>query len=122
MEALIIEKTKATPWVKLYPYGELFIEGRSLPEDPERFYVPVLEWIRNYKGSKLTIDIKLEYMNSSSSKQMFVLLLCIENNAHLREALINWHYDVDDEDTLEAGQEFESLIKLPFKFLEYATN
>jgi hypothetical protein len=31
---------------------------------------------------------------------------------------INWFYDEDDEDMLEAGQDYESIIRIPFKMIE----
>jgi len=31
---------------------------------------------------------------------------------------VNWFYDEDDEDMLEAGQDYESIIRIPFKMIE----
>ena len=50
--------------------GVFEISGRSLPENTIDFYKPVLEWLDNYKRSaagKTTVNVSLEYFNTSSS-------------------------------------------------------
>ena len=32
--------------------------------------------------------------------------------------VINWYYEEDDEDMLEAGEDYEDIIKLPFNMVE----
>ena len=34
------------------------------------------------------------------------------------EVVINWYYEEDDEDMLEAGEDYESIIRVPFKMIE----
>jgi hypothetical protein len=120
MEPLIIESTKGTPKVKFLPNGDLSIQGLSLPEDPELFFSPLMNWVKNYKGENMNLDIRLNYMNTSSSKQLFTLLCDIKENLHIKSADVNWYYEQDDEDCLEIGQEFEAYTKLNFNFYEYA--
>ena len=31
---------------------------------------------------------------------------------------INWYYEEDDEDMLEAGEDYQAIIKVPFKMIE----
>ena len=31
---------------------------------------------------------------------------------------INWHYEEDDEDMLEAGEDYQAIINIPFKMIE----
>jgi hypothetical protein len=31
---------------------------------------------------------------------------------------INWYYEEDDEDMLEAGEDYESIIRVPFNMIE----
>ncbi len=33
---------------------------------------------------------------------------------------INWYYEEDDQDMLEAGEDYESIIRVPFKMIEIA--
>ena len=49
MDALIIEESFRTPKVELDPSaGKFVFSGRSLPEDPNEFYDPVIKWMEKY--------------------------------------------------------------------------
>lgn len=122
MDKLFIEGTKATPRVEFLPEGELSIQGRSLPEDPHGFYNPILKWIDQCNLDAVILDIRLEYLNTSSSKQIYTLLDHLASHPVIKKATINWHYEEGDEDGYEAGKEFEAMTKLPFNFHEYAEN
>jgi hypothetical protein len=39
-------------------------------------------------------------------------------NVRTREVEVNWYYEEDDEDMLEAGEDYESIIRVPFKMIE----
>jgi len=34
------------------------------------------------------------------------------------EVKVNWYYEEDDEDMLEAGEDYQAIIDLPFKMIE----
>jgi hypothetical protein len=34
------------------------------------------------------------------------------------EISVKWHYEEDDEDMLEAGEDYEAIIDLPFEMIE----
>ena len=34
------------------------------------------------------------------------------------EITVKWHYEEDDEDMLEAGEDYEAIIDLPFEMIE----
>ena len=34
------------------------------------------------------------------------------------EVLIEWHYEEDDEDMQEAGEEYSEIVEVPFSFIE----
>lgn len=120
MKSLFIEESKATPKVSFNPNGELFIHGRSLPEDPLGFYQPILDWIKNCTCESITLNLKLEYLNTSSSKQIYTLLCLLNENALIVNKLVNWHYEEGDDESFETGKEFEALTKIQFNFFEYA--
>lgn len=120
MNRLFIEATKATPRVEFLPDGELLIHGRSLPEDPVSFYAPLLHWIDECTVENITLEIRMEYLNTSSSKQLYTLLCNAKNNITIKNIIINWYYEEGDEDGYEVGKEFESMSKLHFNFHEYA--
>jgi hypothetical protein len=120
MNRLFIEATKATPRVEFLPNGELSIHGRSLPEDPHGFYNPLFQWINQSTVEAVNLEIRLEYMNTSSYKQIYSLLSHVKDNTFAKHIRVDWYYEEGDDDGFETGKEFESMTKLPFYFHEYA--
>ena len=66
------------------------------------------------------VDIVLEYFNTSSSKCILDVFKKLEkiNEAGVVGVAINWHYEEDDEDMLEAGEDYQAIINIPFKMVE----
>lgn len=123
MEPINIEGTSKTPTVKFDAGQGVFeIKGRSIPENSVEFYKPLVDWLEAYKEGpldKTSVNIRLEYFNTSSSKcilDVFKKLEAIHKGKN--EVEINWYYEVDDEDMLEAGEDYESIIRVPFKMIE----
>jgi len=99
----------------------MLIEGRSLPEDVNKFYSPLMDWAVKVTAEAVTLDINLEYLNSASTKKMLEFLKMLDANNHIKTFIVNWHYESDDEDTLENGQIFEELLrKAQFRYHEYS--
>ncbi len=120
MDALIIKATDETPSVILDPANNLFeFSGKSLPEDVTIFYSPVLNWLDKYAQSirtKTIIDFKLVYFNTASSKLILDILFKLENvHQSGTEILVRWHYEEEDEDMKEAGEEYSDLVEIPFE-------
>jgi len=124
MEAINIEGSPKTPTVKFdADKGFVEIKGRSIPENSIDFYKPLIEWLEEYaKGPQklTTVNIQLEYFNTSSSKCILDVFKKLEviHKSQKNEVLINWYYEEDDEDMLEAGEDYESIIRVPFKMIE----
>jgi hypothetical protein len=123
MEPIYIESTPKTPLVKFIPEkGVIEIKGRSIPENSIEFYKPLVDWLDSYANNpleKTLVNVQLEYFNTSSSKcilDVFKKLETIHKSNH--EVQINWYYEEDDEDMLEAGEDYESIIRVPFKMIE----
>ena len=98
------------------------IKGRSIPENSIEFYKPIVESLEKY-GSKpqgvTTVNIQLEYFNTSSSKcilDVFKKLESIHKSGN--QLVINWYYEQDDEDMLEAGEDYQAIINVPFKMIQ----
>jgi len=113
--------TKRTPWIILEP-GKIFIMGRSIPENPNDFYRPVLEWLSeyalNYTG-KSKIELGFEYINTSSIKWIFTILRELsEMKEIVSNASIIWYYEHGDEDMCELGFILRSLVECPFIVVE----
>jgi len=123
MELLNIEGTPKTPTVILNPStGVIEIKGRSIPENSIEFYRPVVEWLDEYTKNpqpNTVVNVQLEYFNTSSSKcilDVFKKLEVLKKSQ--KDVIINWYYEEDDEDMLEAGEDYESIIKVPFKMIQ----
>ena len=123
MENLVIEGTPKTPTIKFQPEdGKLLIQGRSIPENSIEFYKPLIDALESYAGSpkeKTNVEIVLEYFNTSSSKCILDVFKKLEKiNNEKDGVVINWHYEEDDEDMLEAGEDYQAIINIPFKMVE----
>ena len=123
MNDLYIENTYSTPKIHLNAKnGVLKIEGRSIPENPSSFYEPVASWILEFfknpvKRTKL--EIKLDYINSGSSKSILSLLKLIKKYADNGiDIEINWYYEEDDESIRDLGKHYKSILKLPLNLIE----
>jgi hypothetical protein len=123
MDPIIIEGTPKTPSVNFNTdLGIVEIKGRSIPENSIEFYKPLVDWLDQYAQSphKLTtVNIQLEYFNTSSSKCILDVFKKLETvYKGKNEVVINWYYEEDDEDMLEAGEDYQSILKIPFKMIE----
>jgi len=123
MKSLIIEGTPKTPTIRFdSKAGQFEIKGRSIPENSVEFYKPLVDWLEIYKDEplpKTTVEIKLEYFNTSSSKCILEVFKKLETIHKAQNAVeVNWYYEEDDEDMLEAGEDYESIIRMPFKMIE----
>lgn len=123
MDTISIEGTPKTPTITFdNTKGVLLIKGRSIPENSIEFYKPLVDWLEKYAlkpNSKTEVDIKLEYFNTSSSKCILDVFKKLEAiNKSGNQVVINWHYEVDDEDMLEAGEDYQAIISIPFKMIE----
>ncbi len=122
MEVINIKGTEDTPNVILdKENGHFEISGRSLPEDVNMFFEPIMDWIDEYAEDpldKTVFDFKLEYFNTASSKVILDILLkfeeIVENG---KEVTIKWHYHEDEEDMLEAGEEYADIVEIPFEYI-----
>ncbi|MFW5978872.1 MAG: DUF1987 domain-containing protein, partial [Bacteroidia bacterium] len=101
MESISLEGTTKTPTINLDPKkGTIEIKGRSIPENSIEFYRPIVEWLEEYANSpkkKTTVNVQLEYFNTSSSKCILDIFKKLESIKKARnEVIINWYYEEDD--------------------------
>lgn len=125
MEELYIRETALTPMVRFNAQtGELGIKGRSIPEDADEFWVPILSWFESFvlnPTQSVVIRLDMEYFNISSSKRILFILYklndLIENGIEVK---VEWHYKLTDIDMYEVGQDYAYMVKVPFNFISYA--
>lgn len=123
MATVKIEGSPKTPNIILdSEKGLVEISGRSIPENAVEIFKPVLEWLEEYSQKpqvETCVNLKLEYFNTSSSKSILSILKRIEGlgRDEKSKVSVNWFYEQDDEDMLEAGEDFDAIIKVPFKMV-----
>lgn len=122
MNKLLIEGTRKTPTVLFDPTGNFRIEGRSIPEDARTFYEPIIHWVEKYissPASQTTCTIAFEYLNSGTSKYILEILTLLKGlQQHGKKLSINWHYEEGDDDILERGEYYASILDIKINFVE----
>ncbi|HNS30127.1 MAG TPA: DUF1987 domain-containing protein [Tenuifilaceae bacterium] len=121
MERFFLKPTNETPRIELDKVKNIFeISGTSLPEDVVQFYTPVLTWLNQYSSNpneKTVVKFSMDYYNTSSSKMILKILELLKDVYRKGfDVEIHWHYLEDDEDIIEAGEDYSETIKIPFKF------
>lgn len=125
MDSIKIEGSPKTPTVDFdKDGGVLAIKGRSIPENSIDFYKPLIDWIDEYAlqpKEETVIHMQLEYFNTSSSKCILDVFKKLENIKKAGKAVhVKWHYEEDDEDMLEAGEDYDAIIDLDFEMIKEA--
>jgi hypothetical protein len=126
MQKYISDQTNKTPYICFDNTTGVFeMKGKSIPENTLMFYKPFFEWIDAYITNPLpttVLEIQLDYFNTSSSKIIVDLFKRLEQikKSGKGEAIINWHYNENDEDMQEAGEDYKSIIKtIPFNLISF---
>ncbi|TRX48125.1 DUF1987 domain-containing protein [Fulvivirga sp. M361] len=100
--------------------GDFEISGRSIPENSIEFYRPLIEWLESYiknPAPSTTLTVNLEYFNTSSSKCLVEVFRKLELLNQSSDVSVLWHYEEDDEDMLESGEDFKKIIKVPIELV-----
>lgn len=118
---LFIKGTGKTPEIDFLP-GKLKISGRSIPEDSIAFYQPILSWIEDYLKNpeqSTKVILRIEYINSGSNRFIYQMLKLLDESFLKGNVVsVSWLYE-DDDDTIKGlGQDFMSLLQVPFKLVE----
>ena len=123
MEKLIVRPTRITPLIYFDTVrGLLELRGKSSPENAIQFYSALFNELDKFGAQSkqnLVANFKLEYFNTSSSKCIFDILKKV-NQVKLngRRIAINWYYEEDDDDMLEAGEDYADLLGTEFNYIE----
>jgi hypothetical protein len=122
MEMLYIRATETTPQVSFNGQtGEFFIGGKSITEDADAFFQPIIDWVNNNQfTAPIVLTFDLEFFNISSSKRILYLLYKFNDLVEQNEAAVNvvWLYQKGDEDMMEVGQDYAYMVNIPFEVKE----
>jgi len=124
MNKFLLTETKNSPRINFDPDQNVFeVAGRSFPENAETFYKGPLNWVENFtpeEGSTINVDIKLQYVSSSS---LICVLQLIKLFGTFRDKginiCINWLYQEDDEDIRYTGEDLANLSEMKFNYQLY---
>jgi hypothetical protein len=120
MEKQIIQEAlKNCPGiVYFFDNNTLEISGRSIPENPELIFKRLDNWLTEHfhRNQSLIINIKLEYINSGSSKYLYEILkkLTIYSKTD-KKVVLKWLYEEDDEAMLELGEHYRDTAGIPLE-------
>jgi SiaC family regulatory phosphoprotein len=121
MNSLVIYPSQDTPEIQFHSSGNLTIKGISIPENVHGFYKEVFDWLDNFKHQlppKVTLNLQLEYMNTSSIKSVVSLIKVLINCCKDRtELVVNWICDPDDDELIEEGELLQECVNLEFCFI-----
>lgn len=123
MKNIALSSTSSTPSILFTPSeGKLEIRGRSIPENSIEFYKELLDYIDEYIDNphKTTeVTIQLEYYNSSSAVCILNLLRKLKQLTKKgHQVSIEWLYEEEDEDTYNAGKNFQGVLEIPIKLIK----
>lgn len=122
MNPLNIKATHITPEVIMDKEKGIFsLTGHSRPEDSVNFYQPILAWVKEYAlnpNPTTLLVLSLDYFNTSSSKMVYTLINTLkEPFIKGSDIKIEWRYPSDDDDMLEMGQDYASIVPIPFTYV-----
>jgi hypothetical protein len=121
IEDLILPATSLTPEITMNSIGSIWIKGRAMNSKMTEILSRRLdEWIDNYASDPAdttTVDFNLEYLSTGNIK-FYTNFLCKLKSVlrYDRKLIINWHYDDDDIDILEKGEDISNALNIPVKF------
>ncbi len=118
MENFFSASTTKTPEIEFRTDGNFKISGNSYMEHPIKFYAELWEWLELFlaQNSKpVYLDVYLIYVNTTSTKMILKIMNLINANSK-SELKITWKYQIDDDQMLELGKDFEKITKNNFDF------
>ena len=123
MKNLEIEPKFNTPSIDFnVSSGYLLMKGRSIPEDPEKFYEPILTWLDEYfkvREAETILEFRFEYVNSGSSNYLLELLRRLQKLVQQGKKIeIIWCFETDDESIEDLGEHYKHTINIPIEIRE----
>jgi len=127
MENIILTSSSATPYFPEVNFdintGVCEIKGESYMEETYKFYLPLINWIKEYTKDtkkKLELNIKLVYLNTSSTKCLLDILEVLKDYEDQGGNVnINWYFDKSDPDMIDEVEDFEAESGIKIKLIEF---
>jgi hypothetical protein len=120
MDHLVIAQTEKTPLVSFLSNGLMEINGKSLDEDSQEFWNPIVTWVKTYSlnpSTKTCLNLFIESLDNCSSVALLeVLVVLKEMLKEGNEVHVHWNYEENDIAMLELGKDMEQLTQIGFEF------
>jgi hypothetical protein len=130
MKIIEIEATESTPRI-LFDHINYKFEfiGEASPEDAKHFFNPLFTWMDELysyihyaisqnsqaKSHPINFVVHIDYITSSSLKCLYDILKKIVKLKELTpDVQVTWLYDHGDDDMKENGEEFATMLQIPF--------
>jgi len=105
-QSILIEQTPRTPQIDLNRVtGELVFSGKSIPENANKVYEPVYNWVSEYiLNARPTTNIRLnlEYFNTATSlwlAKILKVLIQIKQTEYI--IILHLYLEIDDYEDIE---------------------
>ena len=127
MENIALKSSPATPYFPEVNFdidsGICELRGESYMEETYKFYLPLINWIKEYTkdtGKKLEMNIKLMYLNTSSTKCVLDILELLKDFEDLGGLVkVHWYYDKADPDMIDEVEDFEAESGMKIELIEF---
>lgn len=117
MKELQVTSTRFTPLVKIdLDKKEVEVRGRSVGNEKECIYNPLVSWINNNPGVASELDqinFYLDYTSATTVRCIFSVLLLLKTFSR-NSVVVNWYYNALDESVKETIEDLIPLV--PYKF------
>jgi hypothetical protein len=108
--------------------GLFELSGVSRPENVSEFYNQLIDWLRAFEKDSMqkgtwpekgiTVNFKLTYCNSASSKYIFQILeILLGWRKYGITPVINWYYDESDDMMRDDGQDLADALEYEFIYI-----
>ncbi len=126
MENITLSSSPTTPYFPEVNFnvdsGVCEISGESYMEETYKFYLPLINWIKDYIQHikrPIELNVKLIYLNTSSTKCVLDILEILKDyEENGGDAKVNWYYDKADPDMVDEVEDFEAESGIKIKLIE----
>jgi Sec7-like guanine-nucleotide exchange factor len=123
MELLERIQSETSPGIIMDPKkGFIRLSGRAIPNDAERIFRPVLDWMNEYiqnPQDSTVFECEMDYFNTSSQKYMAdIFKMSNQLFKNGKKVKVIWKYSKEDEDMKLIGEQFQNIIDFSINFVE----
>jgi hypothetical protein len=123
MKTTISQGSKTLPKITFDPEQcELRIEGWSFSEKPQVIFDPVLKLLDEFfaeTDKSMSMHVSLQCFNTASGKCLMNIAQAIGNRNDNNRII--WHFDDEDEETREWGEDISHATGIPFEFISISS-